>query len=346
MKDQPGKQCVATADGISNDGTVEETKKSSIGVRFQPEVDVQEIPNCSDFSSNVIYRCWYSQDELLKLQPKCLNYTDRKRLSKVCCSANECLRGLEGRLTNRLGRYLSKKTPQLATYAVMDEQDLQRRTRCSNGRDGQAYYDPDALALVYGNITKSSQEEALALALMDEMYVQNHVLNDQDRNEDDRDDEDSCSSTSLKKTMKQQKHLSRSTSVLSSNSPDYDHIKLCTCFEPKPPVASPPARSHMSPRSPKLKRRTWKSEPRNLPSATTSPSSSPTPSLSPKVGQQLRNKLKIKSPISSKKLLMGFTNPKCWSTLISSNNNSATATTISSDNTSNKKRNTTCATTA
>ena len=260
-------------------------------VRFHSVVGIQRIPSCTQFSSNIIDRCWYSREELIRISPRCLNHNQKKRWNKACCSDGECLRGLEGRLTSRKGRYLSKKTPQQALYTVMDEQDLQRRA-------GQN--DPETLALVYGNVSRPSQEEALALALMDEMFVRNHV-------------HDKVTASSCEHAA----DALRSASVLTSNSPDYDHIKLCTCFEAKPTEASLTS-------SPKLlKRRTWKSEPRNLLSL-----SSTGLTLSPKL--QSKNKIKSSTTLSKKFLVF---NPR-WPITSSSSNNSK------------KQRNTTCATSA
>ena len=277
------------SDGGGEAALAEDTSLEK-NVRFHSVVGVQRIPSCTQFSSNIIDRCWYSREELIRISPRCLNHNEKKRWNKACCSDGECLRGLEGRLTSRKGRYLSKKTPQQALYTVMDEQDLQRRA-------GQN--DPETLALVYGNVSRPSQEEALALALMDEMFVRNHV-------------HDKVTASSCEHAA----DALRSASVLTSNSPDYDHIKLCTCFEAKPAEASLTS-------SPKLlKRRTWKSEPRNLLSL-----SSNGLTLSPKV--QSKNKIKSPTLLSKKFLVFNARWP-----------------TTSNNNASKKERNTTCATSA
>ena len=51
-------------------------------------------------------------------------------------------------------------------YAVIDEQQLQRRAR---------NIDSNALAVVYSRHTTQSQEDAYNVALIDEMYVRRHV---------------------------------------------------------------------------------------------------------------------------------------------------------------------------
>ena len=137
---------------MKKQGSVENRK-----VSFHGTVDVQEIPSCTQFSTKLIEQCWYSRSELTSLTPR-----DPKRSGRCC--RGECLRGLEGQTT--LGSYLRRQQYQRSMYAVIDEQQLQRRAR---------NIDSNALAVVYSRHTTQSREDAYNVALIDEMYVRRHV---------------------------------------------------------------------------------------------------------------------------------------------------------------------------
>ena len=134
------------------------TQQQSRSVRFYEVVQVQEIASCIDFSDKLVNKCWYSREEFSHIRPR-----EPRRTAKCC--RGECLRGLET-LTKR-GSFLRRKQSQLATFAVVDEQQLQRRAQEN---------DPDALAAVYSAQTDRSQREAYIVGLLDELYVRNHVV--------------------------------------------------------------------------------------------------------------------------------------------------------------------------
>ena len=206
-------------------------------VTFHGVVEIQEIPSCTQFSSTLIERCYYSKEEL-----QVMKFQEPKRMNHKKCCKGECLRGLECKTNSKkLVQYLRKQQSQRATFAVMDEQQLQF--------DAQNV-DHDALAAAYSQHTQQSQMDAYNVALIDELYVRRHVYSE---NEDDGCDMMPCSTstTNNEDLYLAEKYVKNSDTAL----------YLCTCASSG---AASSSTSTLSPFSLKKRRTTTSNDhPRN-----------------------------------------------------------------------------------
>jgi hypothetical protein len=140
-----------------------ETKRTCLepkalrAVSFSPNVMVQFTTHKKDYKQRDIQACWYTKSDYKKIREEIKITLDLIKRKVDIDDYNHCKRGLES-LTQKGARHERMQTKLEARTAVFKEQDLQ---------DNEGIVDPEILAMVYSNCTRSCQVAAYVKGVLD-----------------------------------------------------------------------------------------------------------------------------------------------------------------------------------
>ena len=145
----------------ASSSSVTTTRQEARHVQFsEKDNTIHLIPNRSELN---ITRIWYNRADMLLMRPHAFEVENASGCStKEGKNKGECMRGLEG--LTKPGSLHRTTSVRSSVYAVLDEQ------RYGN--------DKDIIPELYSVATRQCQELAHIVGLVDELYVKEHVHQD------------------------------------------------------------------------------------------------------------------------------------------------------------------------
>jgi hypothetical protein len=125
-------------------------------VSFSPNVMVQFTTHTNDFRRREIRACWYTKSEYKDIRKEIRMTLDLMEQNVDIDDYNHCKRGLE--YLTKKGAHERMQTKLEAWAAVFEEQDLQ---------DAEGIVDPEILAIVYNDSTRSCRVAAYITGVLD-----------------------------------------------------------------------------------------------------------------------------------------------------------------------------------